>query len=1182
YNDKCQYIEKLEAEQAQLTTEIDSLGRTKEEEVSKLKQYVSDLEMKIESKDNELRSFNENLSLTINDISCGSEAVEHTSPMSLSSYTKLHNNYLQAVEDLAYKNTEYSKLRESLEIVLQEIKDKSPLLMRQKVNYESAMERNAAMRKSIEALSKQMELLTADASMRSRRYNTVAHENALLKQENKDLAAQIRVLLRQQINESKSSQISDFLMSDTISSSDVISSNFVTFESIDELQEKNQKLLSIVRDLSSSKEQAEEEIIRERTSEVTLTVQHLNKKLDFMEQNMQTYKNTINTLATQRDAYKTLLDKQNESLNEESFDDDSKIAAVRVSQSRVKSLERCVSENRKFMDQQKQQHDAAFQKLQDSNTALEQDCETLKNEIANYKIQLAVAETKLTECDDKIRTYCLNIDNLKSEIDAWLTRYNRLTGRYSELQSSHISLNQSLLCLNEKNRLLESQNKSILCDLDLLKTRSVQVEREKQILKESLECNASFISLADTLKETMEKSSRENRHLLEVQIASLKKDLKNAEEKFNRQEKLKELLISNHKIEIDEHNNAYKIEREAHENTKILLHQEQKRNIVISKEVTELRHKSDAITDPLALRALSGESSIDNEKVALLNEKLSELQVEHRLLKAEMDAQKSLNSELSKSIADYKEMSISLDKNISTQIDEFQKKNSALTSKLEECQHELATKQKEFEDKGDENDKLKCSMDKIEEDYRIKESQLKMKNQEQSNRLLEVMVELESSKAEINRLKSTGKSMSDRLEKENSTMQSLQEQVFTLENDLSSSHENLNKLKNELREVSQNKDRILRERQELSVELQKARDSMKTSNTEYAKLIEENSKRIAAQHAEIEKLALQLSDKYVHNIDSSNEPIDDKYLNLLQSNRIAIKEKGLLEKQLNEARLTIIKLENNLAAVKGTLVLSSSTKDDKDNEHIKMIEKSLSELRNCNQQLIEENRRLQLESQNLMSQVDEKRKQYDTLFISSDSTQSSSRFEQSERSEITDFLGDLIKLSRESIERLPSDASEAVNEIIKQLEILEQKIRQHFKYSQLSEQNLFEITSQLQTKSGKDDISEKDNTIKRGQQPTDESICRKRLKSNVDHQPTTVETSANAEQQAENINTGRNRIQPIIWEEGNQSSLQTLHSEHAFDPPRVIARGLRRGRMPARDDNYGHHHRGIGGRGRLR
>ena len=67
----------------------------------------------------------------------------------------------------------------------------------------------------------------------------------------------------------------DISSGDISSSSQVISEHLVDFKSIEELQEQNQRLLQVVRDLSEQNEERERQTIEEQTQ-----VEYENKLLD--------------------------------------------------------------------------------------------------------------------------------------------------------------------------------------------------------------------------------------------------------------------------------------------------------------------------------------------------------------------------------------------------------------------------------------------------------------------------------------------------------------------------------------------------------------------------------------------------------------------------------------------------------------------------------------------------------------------------------------------------------------------------------------------------------------------------------------------------------------------------------------------------------------------------------------
>lgn len=133
-------------------------------------------------------------------------------------------------------------------------------------------------------------------------------ENARLKKELADLGRQVCHLLREieQLRSGSSSNIStDQDMSDSLSSADIITKRLVTFSDIAELQNNNQRLLALVRELSERQEEAESYdpvIIAKLKTEIESLREQQRDNLEQLDKQNK----MMATVMNQRDMYKTL------------------------------------------------------------------------------------------------------------------------------------------------------------------------------------------------------------------------------------------------------------------------------------------------------------------------------------------------------------------------------------------------------------------------------------------------------------------------------------------------------------------------------------------------------------------------------------------------------------------------------------------------------------------------------------------------------------------------------------------------------------------------------------------------------------------------------------------------------------------------------------------------------------
>lgn len=169
---------------------------------------------------------------------------------------------MDATNELALEREENEKLKSQMEIILKELEEKAPILRQQRQDYEDAIANVTNLTCRMDELLAENGRLEEDTDEAKRIANHQTRENSRLKSEMADLARQVCFLLKE-VQEARSGNVipmndSNVSMEiDELASSQIISKKLVTFKDIESLQENNQKLLSIVRTLSSRQEEIE-------------------------------------------------------------------------------------------------------------------------------------------------------------------------------------------------------------------------------------------------------------------------------------------------------------------------------------------------------------------------------------------------------------------------------------------------------------------------------------------------------------------------------------------------------------------------------------------------------------------------------------------------------------------------------------------------------------------------------------------------------------------------------------------------------------------------------------------------------------------------------------------------------------------------------------------------------------
>lgn len=304
---------------------------------------------------------------------------------------------------------------------LQEIEDKSPYLAKQREDYEKALETIADLTKHNDELVNDMQILR-EANAETKRLGGIStRENQRLKKELQDLGRQVCHLLREveQSRAGSSSTSTDPDLSDSTSSADIISKRLVTFSDINELQTNNQRLLALVRELSSKQEEVEEldlaEVAKLKSKLESMREQHS----DLLEQQERQAK-MMNMLINQRDMYKSLYSQAMKGNGEditnldssfrENVSESPKRETENPNEEKMRELVAAVENLRKEIKNEKEEHEIyKKEKVANEKILLEQ-LEKCRTDLNEMVCQNAKLTTKIETSDEMFKVKISAVD----------------------------------------------------------------------------------------------------------------------------------------------------------------------------------------------------------------------------------------------------------------------------------------------------------------------------------------------------------------------------------------------------------------------------------------------------------------------------------------------------------------------------------------------------------------------------------------------------------------------------------------------------------------------------------------------------------------------------------------------------------------------------------------------------
>ena len=256
------------------------------------------------------------------------------------SFTEVYSDYIKLQEEFSRKCAEYDHMDRTLSAVLAQIEErvrlrscpvrtgtnarlKAPILTQQRAEYDRLQAESTQLASQLSQTLSERDALATAAEENGQKLQKSVRENELLEKQLGDLSRQLRTLLKELgRHQDPSLPTDEELEHDAMTRpaeniEAVITNNLVLFRSIPQLQEQNQKLLKIVRELGSKLESEEKEYKEALEREQGEAVREAHEAIKQLQSQLETQKRssevTIQAYMKERDSLRSLLQRQQES-----------------------------------------------------------------------------------------------------------------------------------------------------------------------------------------------------------------------------------------------------------------------------------------------------------------------------------------------------------------------------------------------------------------------------------------------------------------------------------------------------------------------------------------------------------------------------------------------------------------------------------------------------------------------------------------------------------------------------------------------------------------------------------------------------------------------------------------------------------------------------------------------------
>ncbi|KAH9948873.1 hypothetical protein B0H21DRAFT_731535 [Amylocystis lapponica] len=451
-------------------------------------------------------------------------AMASRSQRSGKTFTEVYADYVRLQEDYARKSAEYEHMDLTLSQVLAQIEERAPVLTQQRVEYDRLkLEADQIASQLAEALSERDGYATA-AEENAQKLAKTARENALLEKQLEDLGRQVQDLTRRIGRQQDPSFPSDDELEQdegikpAENIEDVITNHLVLFRSIPELQEQNQKLLRIVRELGAKMESEEKDYKEALEKEQAEAVREAHQAIKQLQEQLGSQKKSsdamVQAYVKECDSLRSMLSRERSSGRTHVTLNNGDVNGHHAEASSQPELAKELSEIQSQFDAYRTEMGVDSERLREDALAAQREANKLSASLAKAQARVDFLEGRQNMLQEQIATQDREMSNLTKRNQHLYDSYTRLD----------IECNRVTEDLMTSNSLLEkARNECANLRAEKRIWESIQgrlVEENKALAVERSHLS-DLMANVQRMHGDLERSGENDRRRLESQIQML-------------------------------------------------------------------------------------------------------------------------------------------------------------------------------------------------------------------------------------------------------------------------------------------------------------------------------------------------------------------------------------------------------------------------------------------------------------------------------------------------------------------------------------------------------------------------------------------------------------------------------------------------------------------------------------
>lgn len=436
-------------------------------------------------------------------------------------FTEVYAEHVKLQEEYARKSAEYDHMDRTLQAVLAQIEERAPILTQQRLEYERLQVEAGQLASQLASALTDRDANVSLAQETSQKLKKTIRENELLESQLNDLGLQVQTLTKELARIQDPSIPSDEELEADPSTAaatnmeEVITNNLVRFRSIQGLQEQNQRLLKIVRDLGAKMEAEEKEyresLQQEQAEAVLEAHQALQKMQEDLENQRKSHEVTIQAYQKEREALKAMLARAEARAPGPTSGVNGGPGVDGTSE----------SELAKELAEVQSQFEIYKSEMGTDTIQLREDVMLAQKEAAQLSAALAKANARIEYLTDRHRMAQEQISVSTREIESLSRRNQQFHEKFTRADIECHRFTEDLLAANAKLDQLRNESANLRAEKKIWESVQTRLVEENRTLAMERSHLSDLMSNVQKMHNDLERSGENDRRRLESQIQML-------------------------------------------------------------------------------------------------------------------------------------------------------------------------------------------------------------------------------------------------------------------------------------------------------------------------------------------------------------------------------------------------------------------------------------------------------------------------------------------------------------------------------------------------------------------------------------------------------------------------------------------------------------------------------------